>query len=58
MPTSYGTKLTVQVPRREPVNRYLEVQGRFKHVKDEDVKRIQERADLLAAKFGLGPVRQ
>jgi pyruvate ferredoxin oxidoreductase beta subunit len=52
------TKLTVQVPRREPVNRYLEVQGRFKHVKDEDVKRIQERADLLAAKFGLGPVRQ
>ena len=52
------TKLTVQVPRREPVKRYLEVQGRFKHVKDEDVKRIQERTDLLAAKFGLGPVRQ
>jgi len=52
------TRLTVQVPKREPVKRYLEVQGRFKHVKDEDVKRIQERADLLAAKFGLGPVRQ
>jgi pyruvate ferredoxin oxidoreductase beta subunit len=52
------TRLTVQVPRREPVKKYLEVQGRFKHVKDEDVKRIQERADLLAAKFGLGPVRQ
>lgn len=52
------TKLTVQVPKREPVKRYLEAQGRFRHVKEEDVERIQSKADLLAAKFGLGPVRQ
>jgi len=52
------TKLTVQVPRREPVKKYLKGQGRFKHVGEDVMKRIQERADLLAAKFGLGPVRQ
>jgi pyruvate ferredoxin oxidoreductase beta subunit len=52
------TKLTVQVPRREPVKKYLEGQGRFKHLKEEDIAAIQKRADLLAAKFGLGPVRE
>jgi len=51
------TRLTVPVPRREPVSRYLGGQGRFKHLKEEDVAAIQKRSDLLAAKFGLGPVR-
>jgi pyruvate ferredoxin oxidoreductase beta subunit len=52
------TRLTVQIPKREPVKKYLEVQGRFKHLKEVDADRIQSKADLLAAKFGLGPVRQ
>ncbi len=52
------TKLTVQVPRREQVRKYLQVQGRFRHLKPDDVTKIQGRADAVAAKFGLGPVRQ
>ncbi|MEM4156959.1 MAG: pyruvate synthase subunit PorB [Candidatus Methanomethylicaceae archaeon] len=52
------TRLTVQVPKREPVKKYLELQGRFKHITEEEVRRIQERADKLAIKFGMGPVRQ
>jgi len=52
------TKLTVQVPKREPVKKYLEIQGRFKHLKEADVAEVQKRADMLAAKFGLGPVRE
>jgi pyruvate ferredoxin oxidoreductase beta subunit len=51
-------KLTVQVPKRELVKKYLEAQGRFKHLKQEDIQAIQARADLLAAKYGLGPVRE
>ena len=51
-------RLTVQVPRREPVKKYLEAQGRFKHLKPEDIEGIQSRADLLAAKYGLGPVKE
>lgn len=52
------TRLTVQVPKREPVKKYLEMQGRFKHITEEEVRRIQERADKLAMKFGMGPLRQ
>jgi len=52
------TKLTVQVPKREPVKKYLELQGRFKHISEDELKKIQERADKLALKFGLGPLRQ
>ncbi|MDH5811003.1 MAG: pyruvate synthase subunit PorB [Candidatus Methanomethylicaceae archaeon] len=52
------TRLTVPVPKREPVKKYLEMQGRFKHITEEEVRRIQERADKLAIKFGMGPVRQ
>ncbi|MGC8936086.1 MAG: pyruvate synthase subunit PorB [Candidatus Methanomethylicaceae archaeon] len=52
------TRLTVQVPKREPVRKYLEMQGRFRHLTDEEINKIQERADRIATKFGLGPVRQ
>lgn len=55
---SGSMRLTFQVPKREPVKKYLEAQGRFKHLKPEDVEAIQARADLLAAKYGLGPVRE
>lgn len=51
-------RLTVQVPRREPVTKYLKAQGRFKHLDEETVKRIQEKADGLAKKFGMGPLRE
>ncbi|MCQ5374365.1 MAG: pyruvate synthase subunit PorB [Candidatus Methanomethylicia archaeon] len=52
------TRLTVQVPKREPVKKYLELQGRFRHLTEEEINRIQERADRLALKFGMGPLRQ
>lgn len=51
-------KLTVQVPRREPVTKYLKAQGRFRHLDEDTVKRIQEKADRLAKRFGLGPLRE
>ncbi|MDH7555370.1 MAG: pyruvate synthase subunit PorB [Candidatus Methanosuratincola sp.] len=51
-------KLTVQVPRREPVTKYLKAQGRFRHLDEETVKRIQEKADRLAKRFGMGPLRE
>ena len=53
-------KLTVPVRKRLPVTKYLFMQGRFKHLKDhpEVVKRIQEYADELAAKYGMGPVEE
>jgi pyruvate ferredoxin oxidoreductase beta subunit len=52
------TRLTVQVLKRYPVTKYLELQGRFKHVKGESIEKIQRIADVMSEKFGLGPVRQ
>ncbi|MGB9659476.1 MAG: thiamine pyrophosphate-dependent enzyme [Nitrososphaerales archaeon] len=53
-------KLTVQVPRRTPVFEYLKLQGRFRHIMDnqEELAKIQSYANELAAKFGLGPVAE
>ncbi|MBC7126773.1 MAG: pyruvate synthase subunit PorB [Candidatus Methanosuratincola petrocarbonis] len=51
-------KLTVQVPRREPVTKYLKAQGRFRHLDEDTVKKIQEKADRLAKRFGMGPLRE
>ena len=51
-------RLTVQVPRREPVTKYLKAQGRFRHLDEETVKKIQEKADGLAKRFGMGPLRE
>ncbi len=51
-------RVTVQVPMREPVEKYLKIQGRFRHLTEEEIKKIQEYADELAKKFGLGPVRK
>uniref|UniRef100_A0A7C3J219 Pyruvate synthase subunit beta n=1 Tax=Candidatus Methanomethylicus mesodigestus TaxID=1867258 RepID=A0A7C3J219_9CREN len=50
-------KLTVQVPRREPVTKYLQIQGRFRHLDEKTIGLIQKRADQIAAKFNLGPLR-
>ncbi|RLG18630.1 pyruvate synthase subunit beta [Nanoarchaeota archaeon] len=38
-------KITVDVQERKPVSEYLKVQGRFKHLSDDDVRTIQERID-------------
>jgi len=51
-------RLTVQVPRREPIKKYLQTQGRFRHLKDEDVAKMQKKVDAAATKFGFGPLRQ
>ncbi|MEN3035134.1 MAG: pyruvate synthase subunit PorB [Candidatus Methanosuratincola sp.] len=51
-------RLTVQVPRREPVTKYLKAQGRFRHLDEEAVKKIQEMADRNAKRFGMGPLRE
>ncbi|MCS7097920.1 MAG: thiamine pyrophosphate-dependent enzyme [Candidatus Methanomethyliaceae archaeon] len=52
------TRLTVQVPKREPVRKYLELQGRFKHISENEINKIQEIADKNAEKFGLGPIKE
>lgn len=52
------TRLTVQVPKREPVIKYLKAQGRFRHLDEATIKKIQEKADALSKKFGLGPLRE
>ncbi len=48
--------VTVKIPRRLPVEKYLMAQGRFRHLTKEDIAKIQERVDEQAEKFGLGPV--
>ncbi|MEM0101033.1 MAG: pyruvate synthase subunit PorB [Candidatus Methanomethylicaceae archaeon] len=51
-------RLTLQVPRREPVKKYLELQGRFRHLTEDEIIKIQEIADKNAEKFGLGPIKE
>ncbi|MEM0285798.1 MAG: hypothetical protein QXW34_01465, partial [Candidatus Methanomethyliaceae archaeon] len=41
-------RLTLQVPRREPVKKYLELQGRFRHLTEDEIIKIQEIADKNA----------
>jgi pyruvate ferredoxin oxidoreductase beta subunit len=38
-------KLNVNVPKRKPVQDYLKLQGRFRHLSEETIKEIQERID-------------
>lgn len=41
-----GVRYTINhVPRRLPVEEYLLLQGRFKHLKKEDIRRVQKDAD-------------
>jgi pyruvate/2-oxoacid:ferredoxin oxidoreductase beta subunit len=41
-----GVRYTINhEPRRLPVQEYLLKQGRFKHLKEEEIKRIQKDAD-------------
>ena len=38
-------KINVNTPKRKPVQDYLKVQGRFRHLSEADIKVIQERVD-------------
>ncbi len=38
-------KLNVNVSKRKPVDEYLKLQGRFRHLSDSDIKYIQDRVD-------------
>ena len=41
------SKVLVDKKKRKPVEEYLKLQGRFKDLKGEDVKRIQEEVDQM-----------
>ncbi|MFQ5761662.1 MAG: thiamine pyrophosphate-dependent enzyme [Candidatus Bathyarchaeia archaeon] len=51
-------RVTVRVPQRVHVQKYIDVQSRFKHLlhKPEELAKIQAYADALAEKYKLGPV--
>jgi pyruvate ferredoxin oxidoreductase beta subunit len=38
--------VTVSVPRRKHVKHYFELQGRFSHLTEEDIEKIQKEVDL------------
>jgi len=38
-------RITQRVPQRKPVEEYLNIQGRFRHLKPEDIIKIQQHAD-------------
>ncbi len=42
---------TIKTPTRKPVLEYLQLQGRFKHLKEEDVAEIQKRVDARCAEL-------
>jgi len=44
-------KLSVDVPQLRPVQDYLKLQGRFRHLSEETVKQIQQRVDKEYAKL-------
>ena len=46
-------KVTVKPARRRPVQEYLKLQGRFAHLTEQDIQKIQERVDIESAKISL-----
>lgn len=56
-------RVTTPVPRRKPVREYLKLQGRFRHLTEEEIAEIQrmvdeevERINRLVGKTVIGPV--
>jgi pyruvate ferredoxin oxidoreductase beta subunit len=51
----YGKLISRKIPKIKPVEEYLKVQGRFKHLlKDPDaIKQVQAIADYNIEKYGL-----
>ncbi|MEM2021312.1 MAG: pyruvate synthase subunit PorB [Zestosphaera sp.] len=57
--------VTTPVPKRKPVREYLRLHGRFRHLTDEEIEKIQEFVDKqvayvnkLAGKEAIGPVEK
>lgn len=46
-------KLTFRPPKRRPVAEYLKMQGRFRHLTDEEIARIQQMVDEECKKLGI-----
>jgi len=44
-------KQTIRTPKRKPVEEYLKLQGRFRHLTEDDVKSIQEMVDQRYAEL-------
>jgi len=58
-------RVTTPVPKRKPVREYLKLQGRFRHLTDEEIEEIQrmvdeevERINKLVGKTVIGPVSE
>jgi pyruvate/2-oxoacid:ferredoxin oxidoreductase beta subunit len=45
--------VTFKPPKRRPVMEYLKLQGRFKHLIDEDISEIQQTVDEQCKRFGI-----
>lgn len=46
-------RITVRPPKRKPVKEYLKLQGRFKHLRREEIERIQKLVDEDYKRLGL-----
>ena len=46
-------RVTVKVAKRKPVAEYLKLQGRFRHLTEEDIAKIQRIVDEECAKLGM-----
>ena len=58
-------RVTVKVPKRRPVKEYLRLQGRFRHLTDEDIEKIQRMVDQYVEEINrwvgeqaIGPVAE
>lgn len=47
------TNVTFKPPKRRPVAEYLKLQGRFRHLTDEDIAEIQRMVDERCKQFGI-----
>jgi pyruvate ferredoxin oxidoreductase beta subunit len=48
-------KITIKPSRRKPVEEYLKLQGRFRHLSPDDIKAIQDHVDKESDRLGLPP---
>jgi pyruvate ferredoxin oxidoreductase beta subunit len=46
-------KLTFKPPKRRPVAEYLKIQGRFRHLNDEEIAKIQQMVDAECKRLGI-----
>ncbi len=47
------SKLTFKPPKRRPVAEYLKVQGRFRHLTEEEIANIQRMVDGECKRLGV-----